>query len=98
MRNIAEELGKSQTGKEEESLTGTEIEEGQTERDLDLIDRAKVPKLKEKEWSRLETCDGAMFKRGVAINDEQHEVEDDVEFRTLEWEKGGRITNRKRRN
>ena len=45
VRNSTEEMGKSQTGKEEESLTGTEIEEGQTEGDIDLVDRGKDPKL-----------------------------------------------------
>ena len=56
VRNSTEQMGRRQTGKEEESLPGTEIEEGQTERDIDLIDRGKEPKLTEKERSRLKTC------------------------------------------
>ena len=57
MRNITEDQGDSQTGVESEALLGTEIEEGQTERDINLIDRGKEPKITEKEWSRLGTCD-----------------------------------------
>ena len=44
MRPRTEEQGLTNLGYEDESLPGTEIEEGETERDVDLTDREKEPK------------------------------------------------------
>ena len=44
MRPITEEQGLGNLGQEAESLTGTEIDEGETERDVDLIDMGKGAK------------------------------------------------------
>ena len=48
VRPSTEELGLRNLGQEEESLPGTEIDEGETERDVDLIDREKGPKTRRK--------------------------------------------------
>ena len=44
VRPRTEEQGLTNLGYEDESLPGTEIEEGETERDVDLTDREKEPK------------------------------------------------------
>ena len=57
VRPSTEEQGLGNLGQEAEPLPGTEIDEGETERDVDLIDRGKEPKLSDSEWNRLRTCE-----------------------------------------
>ena len=57
VRNSNAERGLTHLGQEEESLPGTDIEEGWIERDVDLIDREKEPNLTDTEWNRLTTCE-----------------------------------------
>ena len=95
MRNGTEELGKSQTGKEEESLPGTEIEEGQTERDIDLIDRGKEPKLTEEEWSRLGTCERPCSKEEWRLMTNNMKWQAMGNLGLSNEKKGGRISNQK---
>ena len=57
VRASTEVLGNSQTEGDEGSIPGTEMEEWVTERNMDLIDMAKGPKLTVAEWSRLKRCD-----------------------------------------
>ena len=57
MRNSTEERGLTHLGQEKESLPGTDIEAGLAERDVDLIDKEKEPKLTDTEWNRLITCE-----------------------------------------
>ena len=52
-----EEPGLENLGREIESLPGTDIEGGETEREIDLLDREKEPKLNAIEWIRLKTCE-----------------------------------------
>ena len=89
-----------QTGKEEEPLQGTEIEEGQTERDIDLICREKEPKPTEKEWGRLETCERPCSKEGWGLMTSNLKWKTMGEFRTLEKrrERSGRSTRSERKS
>ena len=57
VRTSTEEPGLGNLGHEAESIPGTEIEEGETEREVDLINREKEPKLTASEWNRLKTCE-----------------------------------------
>ena len=58
MRPSAEDQRLRHLGQEEEPLTGTEIGDVETERDVDFIDRGgKSQKLTESEWRRLGTCE-----------------------------------------
>ena len=55
MRTRTEEPVLGYLGHEAESIPATEIEEGETEREADLINREKEPKLTASEWNRLKT-------------------------------------------
>ena len=55
MRTSTDEPGMGNLGQEVESTPVTEIEEGETERDIDLLNRDKEPKLSAIEWGRLKT-------------------------------------------
>ena len=57
VRAGTKELGIPRTEGEGESLPGTEIEAGIAERNKELIDRTKEPKLTVTEWNRLERCE-----------------------------------------
>ena len=50
---------------QEESLPGTEIYDGETERDVDLVDREKEPKLAESEWVGWERVKDRVQKQNV---------------------------------
>ena len=56
-RPSTDEPGLGNLGREIESLPGTEVEEGETERGMDLLDREKGPKISAIEWNRLKTCE-----------------------------------------
>ena len=55
MRTSTDEPGMGNLGQEVESTPVTEIEEGETERDIDLLNRDKEPKLSASERNRLKT-------------------------------------------
>ena len=57
MRPSTEEPGFGNLGQEIESLPGTDIEEGETERGVSLLDKEKEPKRNASEWNRLKTCE-----------------------------------------
>ena len=57
MRAITEDLWNPQTKGADGSIPGTEIAEGITERNKELIDMTKGPKLTVAEWIRLERCE-----------------------------------------
>ena len=57
MRPSAEEPGLGNLGREIESLPATDIEQGEIERDINLLDKEKEPKLNTSEWNRLKTCE-----------------------------------------
>ena len=63
MRTSNEEPGLANLGKEIESLPGTDIDEGEIEREIDLLDREKEPKLAASEWNRLKTCERPCAKK-----------------------------------
>ena len=52
-----EEPGLAKLGQEIESLPGTDLEEGEIERDINLLDKEKEPKPNTSEWNRLKTCE-----------------------------------------
>ena len=69
MRECTEELGAPQT--EEEKGDFPDIEEAITERNLDVVDMSKEPKLTLEEWNRLKACDRPCSKeewRGMATS------------------------------
>ena len=57
VREGTEEPGLENIGHEAESIPATEVEEGETEREVDLINREKEPKLTASEWNRLKKCE-----------------------------------------
>ena len=54
VRECTEELGAPPAGEEEGDFP--EIEEGITERNIDLVDMSKEPKLTLEEWNRPKAC------------------------------------------
>ena len=75
VRPSTEEQGLRHLGREAESLPGTEINYGETERDFDLVDRAEEPKITESEWDRSETRK-TVFERRMDVGDQPDEMED----------------------
>ena len=57
VREGTEEPGLENIGHEAESIPATEVEEGETEREVDLINREKEPKLTAIERNRMKTCE-----------------------------------------